>query len=68
MTIVTDTLIAEYRRMRNKLNGSAARLAYANSQVVLETGLLAEYQYDLDLLADTIVGNGGALPPDEPAQ
>jgi hypothetical protein len=68
-SIVVTALVAEFRRVRNKVSGAAGRLAYAQQQVQVESALLAEYQRDMDMLADALLSNGGGIPPsDEPLQ
>ena len=64
-TVVTTSLVAEFKRMRNKLDSAGKRLQFAQSQVITETALLEEHQRDLDMLADAIISNGGLLPPDD---
>jgi hypothetical protein len=61
--VVVNALVAEFVRMRNKVQSAASRLAHANRQAEIETNLLAEHQADLDMLADAILSNGGMLPP-----
>jgi hypothetical protein len=63
--IVTTSLVAEFRRMRNKLDAAGKRLHHAQSLVVHESAMLEEHQRDLDMLADAIISNGGLLPPDD---
>ena len=64
-SIVVVALVAEYKRMRNKLSGAAGRLKFAQEQVEIESRLLDEHTRDLHMLADALMSNGGGIPPDE---
>lgn len=64
-TVVTKALAAEFVRMRNKLNGAAGRLKFAQHQVESETAAIAEHSADLDMLADAILSSGGTIPSED---
>jgi hypothetical protein len=62
MSVVVDALVNEYIKVRNRRDGAAKRLAFAEAQQVHETALLAEANDDLDLLRAAILGHGGLIP------
>ena len=64
-TVVVRALAAEFVRMRNKLNGAAGRLKFAQHQVDSETILIEEHKADLDMLADAILSSGGTIPAED---
>jgi hypothetical protein len=65
--IVIDTLVAEYVKARNKVDGAVARIEFSKRQLEAERLLLRNFTLDRDRLAEAIGSLGGQLPPvDEP--
>lgn len=65
--IVITTLVGEYVRARNRVDGAAARIEFAKKQLVAERELHRGFVVERDMLADAIQRLGGSLPPlDEP--
>lgn len=63
--IVIVALVAELKRARNRLDGAEKRLLFAASQVETETGLVMQYNDEVDLLQKAIIDHGGVVPPEE---
>lgn len=65
--IVITTLVGEYVRARNRVDGAAARIEFSKQQLADERQLHQRFVVDRDMLADAIQRLGGSLPPvDEP--
>jgi hypothetical protein len=65
--VVAEALVNEYVKVRNRRDGAAKRLAFAEAQQVHETKLLEEANCDLDELRAAILQYGGLIPHDTPA-
>jgi hypothetical protein len=63
--LAIDTLSAEYVRARNRADGAAARITFAESSLAAEQALHLKFEAEMSDLEDAIVLMGGTVPPPE---
>ena len=63
--IVIDTLVSEFVKARNRVDGAVARLQFSQRQLEAERKLLHGFLADKADLEAAIIKLGGQLPPVE---